>query len=393
MWHVAQYPMPLYSSVLLDSAWATATGINMKRKVIIVLVLVFLVLFIQIQNSVKTEETAALTVVVKDVYGSLIDDAVVSVTYVFPQDDDTDIPDSFTKKGVAVYLLEPDREYIVTITKAGFLPYTERIELEEDTKINITLEYAQKVPILHMKRFSVTPHQVAPGEQFQVYVVVENEGTGDALNVKVTFDPAQNFSPVQPSSSAYWERLDTQKITSVTQTFAVSGECLSGIYDLVLTITYQDSQGLSYTVQETVGVSILRKPLVKLLNVDYPREVTQGEAFIFSVEVANTGRFTVNGLYLEVKSDMDWEYYSYYVGSLEAGDYDSFESKIVSKGTGEHTFVIRIGFTDDFNQEHIEEQSFSLYVTERVEETPPPQENEGLWNQIVQFFKSLLGLD
>ncbi len=362
----------------------------MKKKLIIFLVIVF---SIQIQNSVQTEETAVLTVIVKDVYGSLIDDAVVSIDYVYQQDDDPDIPDQFTVRGVAVYYLEPEREYTVTVTKAGFLPYIERVELEEDTKINITLEYAQKVPILHMKRFSVTPQYVAPGEQFQLYIVVENEGTGDALNVKVTFDSAEDFSPVEPSSSTYWERLDTGKLASITQTFAVSGEALSGIYDLGLTITYQDSQGLTYTVKETVGVSLLRKLLVKLLNVNYSREVVQGEVFTFSVDVANTGRFTINGLYLEVDSDMDWEFYSYYIGSLEAGDFDSFESEVTPIDAGEHTFVIRVGFTDDFNQEHFEEQSFSVYVTENVEMTPPPQENEGLWNQIVQFFKSLLGLD
>ncbi len=361
----------------------------MKKELIVTLVLLCSIL---VQHTLHADETAALTVTVADVYGDLVDNARVSVTYVYPQDEDVDIPDQFTTHGVTTFHLEAEREYIVTVTKAGFLPSTETVELEENKKITVTLEYAQTAPVLLMKRFSVLPEQVGPGEHFQLYVVIENEGTEDALSVKVTFDPAQDFSPVQPSSSAYFERLDVGQITSVKQTFVVSGEALSGVYGLTLTILYQDAAGQSYTVQETVGISILRKPLVKLLNANYPEEAEQGELFAFSVEIANTGRFAVNGLYLEVESDMDWEYSSYYIGSLEAGDFDTFESDVVPEYPGEHTFVIRVGFIDDFNNGHYQEESFSVSVAENVQETPPPEE-KGLWQRLIDFLKSFLGLD
>lgn len=361
----------------------------MKEKLVI-----FLIVLVSIQvHSVETEETVRLTCVVTDIYGTPIDDAIVSCDYIYRQDEDLDIPYQFTKDGVATFSLEPDREYTLTVTKAGFIPHTEEVDLEEDTTITVILEYAQEVPVLHMKQFFVSPQEVGPGEQFEVCVVIENEGKGDALTVRVDFNPAQDFSPVQPRSSAYFERLDVGKSASVIQSFAVSGETISGIYDLVVTIQYQDSQALSYTVEETVGVSVLRKPLVKLLNVNYPQEVEQGETFTFSVDIANAGRFTVNGLYLEVVSDMDWKYYSYYVGSLEAGDFDTFESEVVSEDPGEHIFVIRIGFVDDFNRENHEDKSFSVFVTEKVKETPSPQEDQGLWARIVKFLKSFLGLD
>ena len=362
----------------------------MKKWPSIVLVVLFSVLT---HNSLQAEGYATLTITVVDVYGGSIDDARISVNYVYPQDDDTDIADQFTQRGTATFNLEAEREYRVTVSKAGFLPYTESIELEEDTTLSITLEYAQSAPVLHMKRYSVSPQEVGPGEQFQVYVVVENEGTGDALNVKVTFDAAQDFSPVQPSSSAYFSRLDTNGITSVAQSFVVSGEALSGVYDLTLIITYQDAAGSSYTVQETVGISILRKPLVKLLNVDYPAEAEQGEPFTISIEIANTGRFEVNGLYLEVESDLNWEYYSYYIGSLEAGDFDTFVSEIVSESPGEYTFTITVAFVDDFNREHTTQESFSVSVQEKVTETLPPQQEEGLWQRFIAFLKSLLGLE
>jgi len=360
------------------------------KKSILGLVLVLLLTTNVIHSE---EEYAVLIVKVKDIYGSLIDDATVSVDYVYPQDDDIDIPDQFTKNGVASFNLETDREYILMVQKAGFLPHTERVELEEDTTIDVTLEYMQKIPVLHVKRYTVTPQEVGPGEHFQLHLVLENEGTGDALNVKVNVAATQFFSPVQPSSSAYFERLDVGKVTSVKLTFAVSGEALSGVYDLALVITYQDAAGLPYTVQETVGIPLLRKPLIKLLNVEYPYEINQGEVFTFSVEIANTGRFAVNGVYLEVESDMDWEYYSYYVGSLEAGDFDTFVSEVVSERPGEHTFVVRVGFVDDFNREHSQKASFSVTVKEVVEETPPPEEEKGLWQRFIEFLKAFLGLE
>lgn len=360
----------------------------MKKGLIIILVL-----FCSVQIHFTQAESTFLTVQVADVYEHPIDGARISVDYRYPQDDDTDIPDQFTTNGVAVFSLEDGREYTVTVEKAGFLSGTETVELEGDTTITVTLEYAQKMPILHVKRYSVSPQETSPGEQFHLYVVIENEGTADALNVKVTFDPAEDFSPVQPSSSAHFDRLDLGQIISLYQTFAVSGETESGVYNLGLTVTYSDAADESYVVQESVGVSILRKLLIKLLNVEYPQEAEQGEPFTFSVEIANTGRYTVNGVYLEIESDMNWEYYSYYVGSLEAGDFDTFVSEVMSEDPGEHTFTVRVGFVDDFNREHHEEQSFSLFIKEKVEETPSPQQNEGLWSRIITFLKSLLGLD
>jgi hypothetical protein len=357
----------------------------MKR--IIVFLLLLLVLY-----PTQGDYYAVLTVTVKDVYETPIDDARVSVTYVYLRPEDEDIPDQFTVKGAASFDLEASREYILTVTKAGFLPYTEKIELEEDTTITVILEYARKAPILHMNRYTLTPEEVGPGENFELYVTVENEGTDDALNVKVTIAPNQFFSPVQPKTSAYFERLDVGKLISIRVLFAVSGEALSGVYNLAVTISYQDAAGLIYTAQETVGVPILRKILVKLLNVEYPEEVEQGEQFTFSVEVGNIGRFAVNGLYLEIESYMDWEYYSYYIGSLEAGDFDTFESEVVTDIPGEHIFTITVGFIDDFNRGHRQEESFSVLVKEKAEEPPPPQKEEGLWERIIEFIKAFLGL-
>ncbi len=343
-------------------------------------------------TTVQAQDYAVLTINVKDVYNTPIDDARVSVTYLYPRPEDTDISDQFTKKGVVTFTLEPQREYILTVTKAGFLPHTEIVELDGDTIINVVLEYTQEVPIIHMRRYTLTPDEVGPGEHFQVHLVIENEGTGDALNIKVNATPTQFFSPVQPSSSAYFERLDVGELTSVKLTFAVSGEALSGVYDLMFTITYQDAVGLPHTTQETVGVPILRKPLIKLLNVEYPEEVDRNEVFIFSVEIANIGRFIVNGLYLNVESDMDWEYNSYYIGSLEAGDFDTFTSEVVSDAFGVHTFVIMVGYVDDFNREHFYEESFSVVIQETPPETTPAPEEEGFWQRFIEWLKAFLGL-
>lgn len=341
----------------------------------------------------QTDDYAVLTIETVDVYGTPIDDARVSLTYVYPRPEDKDIPDQFTENGVAAFTLETQREYVATVTKAGFLPHTEMVDLEEDTTIPVVLEYAQSVPVLHMKRYTLSPSEVGPGERFQLNLVIENEGTGDALNVTVSVGSTQFFSPVQPSSSAYFERLDVGKLTSLNLTFAVSGEALSSVYDLMITISYEDAVGLPHTTTETVGIPILRKSLVKLLNVEYPEDAERGEVFTFSVEIANIGRFSINGLYLDVESDMDWEYYSYYVGSLESGDFDTFVSEVSSEDPGEHTFVIAVGYVDDFNREHYQEESFSITVKERAAETPPPEEEEGLWERFIKFLKAFLGLD
>lgn len=353
-------------------------------------VLVLFLLLCSLRAAIGTEDYVDLTITVEDVYGTPIDDARVSVDYLYPRTEDEPILDQFTRKGMVVFTLESEREYLVTITKAGFVPHTETVDLTEETEVNVILEYTQNMPVLQLKRYTVTPPEVGPGEHFELQLVIENRGTGDALSVKVSPVPAQVFSPVQPQSSAFLERLDKGKVTSVFLTFAVTGEAPSGVYDLAVTIVYQDALSVPHTATETVGIPILRKPLIKLLNVEYPPEVEKNTAFTFSVEVANTGRFSVNGLYVEVESDMDWEYFSYYIGSLEAGDFDTFTSQVTAASPGEHTFTIQVGYVDDFNREHTQEESFSVTVTERVQETPAPQE-KGLWERLVEFLKAFFG--
>lgn len=343
-------------------------------------------------NTETTEDYALLTITVEDIYRTLIDNARVTVTYLYPRADDVSIPDQFTTDGTAVFNLEVDREYVVTITKAGFISHTEEVDLEEDTTLTVTLEYLQNMPVLQVSRYTVSPQEVGPGEQFQLHLVVENRGTGDALTVKVFPGPTQVFSPVQPSSSAYLERLDKGKVTSVYLTFTVTGEALSGVYDLALTITYQDASGLLHTAQETAGIPIVRKPLIKLLNMNYPSEIEQGTSFTFSVEIANIGRFPVNGVYVEVESDMGWEYYSYYIGSLEAGDFDTFTSEVKPGAPGEHTVTLTVGFIDDFNREHSQTESFTVKVIEKTQQQPEPVQEEGLWARFIRFLKAFLGL-
>ncbi|MBU7022726.1 MAG: hypothetical protein HXS40_01050 [Theionarchaea archaeon] len=337
------------------------------------------------------EDYAVLTVDVHDIYGDSIDSARVSVSFLHPRPEDASIPDQFTVRGMTSFTLKAYREYAVTVTKAGFASHSEQVDLEEDTTLTVTMDFQPQLPELHVMSYMVQPEEVSPGELFELRLQIKNEGTGDALNVSVSFASSEYFSPAQPSSSAYFERLDIGRVRSVKQMFAVSGEAPSGVYDLELTISYQDPSITFHTTQAKVSISIKRKLLLKLLNVTYPQELDRGNTFTFSADVANIGRFAVNGVYLEVESDMDWEYTSYYIGSLEAGDFDTFEADVTPYETGEHHFTVRTGFVDDFNKEHYQEASFLITVREIVRETPPPEE-EGLWDRLIEFLKAFLGL-
>ncbi|MBU7015701.1 MAG: hypothetical protein HXS52_10555 [Theionarchaea archaeon] len=341
---------------------------------------------------VTSETYAVLTVAVHDVYGNPLDNVRVSVSYQYPRPEDASIPDQFTVQGTASFTLKAYRTYYVTVVKAGFSPHSELVELEEDTTFAVVMEYQQPLPELHVTRFTIQPDDVGPGEQFELLLVIENEGTGDALNVTIFFASTEFFSPIQPSSSAYFNRVDVGRAVSVNQRYAVSGEAPSGVYDLELTISYQDPSITSHTTQETVSISIRRKLLLKLLNISYPRELDQGQTFTFSVDVANGGRFAVNGIYLEVMSDMDWEYTSYYIGSLEAGDFDTFESDVTSSVPGEHYFTMKMGFVDDFNRQRYQETSFTITVLEVVKERLNLPEEKGLWDRFIEFLKAFLGL-
>ncbi|MFQ6089146.1 MAG: COG1361 S-layer family protein [Candidatus Methanofastidiosia archaeon] len=370
------------------------------------IIFIFLIIMSSKPFFAKAEETVILTISVRDEFDNPIENAKCSLDKKFPDEDEKEIKDQFTKDGVCEFVIERSHTYILFVKKAGFITHSEEIDVKRlDVDIEVILEYTSETPSVYIKGFRVDPEEIAPGDSFELSIILQNQGTGDALSLILEFSGIEGsqglgkFSPLYPSSVIFLERLDVRESLVQKAKFRIDGNADSGIYNLIVKLEYKDRNGVTYTNTSSVGITVLRVIHLKVINLNYKESVTPEEKFTFSADIVNTGRFNANGVTVELQAPLEFELEreSFYVGTLESDDFETFETEItVSKGatSTEHIAKLLITYVDDFNREHFIEKEVRITIEKKEETTGEGEKKEeSLWDKIIKFIKALLGLD
>lgn len=268
---------------------------------------------------------------------------------------------------------------------------------EQRVGVVVSRKEPQKNLSLSISSFSVSPYEVSPGENIKVNVVVSNLSDETAYNVTLKIDRVEGsnnlfpFSPMNSSNINTYIKLLPRNAISSTYSFSVSPDADSGAYNLLLTMGYEDKEGNRYDNTASIGVTILRKPLISIFNLVYPDEVFENESFVISCDIGNTGNFSVRGIVvflngLPVKGG------DYYIGTLDTGNFDTyeFEGKIKEKGIYHGEIVVQ--YVDDSNNIHKEKKDIEIKVVEKQNEKEEKVEKLNFWQKLWRFILSLFGL-
>ena len=323
-------------------------------------------------------------------------------------------PFSPTQKGSTIYFdtIGPKKEVTKGITfsvsndaKDGVYNFLTRITYEnttvykEEQRVGVVVsrKEPQKNLTLSISSFSVVPYEVTPGGNIKVSVSVLNFSQETAYNITLRIDKVEGsnnlfpFSPLNSSNINTYLKLPPGSGINSLYSFSVSPDADSGAYNLILTINYEDKDGNRYENRASIGVTILRNPLISIFNLVYPDEIEEGENFVISCDIGNTGNFPVKGIVVFLKG-LPVKGGDYYIGTLDVGNFDTYEFEGNIKEVGTYHGEIVVQYVDDSNEVHKEKKTVEIKVLKKQTEEEAKEEKLTFWQKLIRFILSLFGL-
>ncbi len=256
-------------------------------------------------------------------------------------------------------------------------------------------------PRLQVASYTVVPKIASAGKPFELTITIENVGDRDAHDIDVTLanvegqPTLQFFSPLDRGSYFFIDKLVEGKSKDETIRMTTNDKIESGSYNLVLNFAYESSGGTAYQNTEIIGVTVLREPIIKIEGLKYPTRIeppkTDAEADQPKVagNIVNASDFVVNAVSVSLAGDLKVKESNYYIGNLEGGGFDTYETEIEDLKPGTYKEKLTVTYRNDFGEEKKVAREFTVKIKgEAVEQAKP----EGFWATIVNFFKALFGL-
>jgi hypothetical protein len=310
--------------------------------------------------------------------------------------------DSFTLGDLAAGGITARDLSLVLSTNAEFGPQSQSITisyLQGDERVTVdssltvlVARSAQLAPLMLLTEYDAGKDILRPGEIFTLTMTLQNEGNAAANNLRVTYGsvastddgtgsgsdsttPSTIFAPLGTGGTTFVGTIepDGGNIT-LSQDFIVSGTVASGIYNLPITLRYENADG--DVVQDNLSASIVvvTPPLLQIsLPSPLPETVNAGEPLFLSVSITNMGTKTVNFTVANVAADnadvADGAEIT--VGALPKEEDTSVDAMIVPLEEGPVTITLSLHYLDDLGYQQTIEQ---IYQTEAVAPPPPPED-------------------
>jgi len=252
------------------------------------------------------------------------------------------------------------------------------------------------------------PADISPGDEFTLKLKVKNSGSSKASSTVLTLDvnsisateaptsaqqksasPTAPISVIGDSNVRYLGSIskDGEKETSFRM--IADGSAQSGTYNLSIKLNY-DGSGAQ---DQVIGLVLIRKPDLRITKSAIPSKAETGKKFKFAADIINAGNYAANGVSVELVSDgADIESPSYFIGTLESSDIDTFETQVKLERPGDRNLKLKVNYVDDFNRTHTITKDFKVKVEGNAEGAESSKESGGFLAKIARFFKALFGL-
>ncbi|MGC9090068.1 MAG: COG1361 S-layer family protein, partial [Caldisericia bacterium] len=281
------------------------------------------------------------------------------------------------------------------------LTYENSEKYSETQKIGVVIQKSepQRNVNVVLSSYLVTPEISSPGGTVEIDYVISNISKESAYNVTHKIEKVENSNSLYPFSPISTSNINTTRLiqgySSVSSKFKfiISGETESGNYNLVFTITYEDSSGNTYSNTSTIGVVVLRKPIISIFNLIYPDKVKTNEKFTLSCEIANLGKFSINGVLITLEGS-PIKGVDKFIGMLDPGISDTYEAELSFDKVNVYNMTLKVQYVDDSNSLHYEKRDIKIEVIEESKEPTNTTNTQKLsfWQRLWRFILSLFGL-
>jgi len=279
-----------------------------------------------------------------------------------------------------------------------FKIYYENDKTFTDTqKIGVVIQKSEPSKNLNiiLSSYIITPNSLKPGDNFEINYTLTNISKESGYNIVHKIERVENSNSLFPFSPVSMSNINSSRViqsfSSINSKFKfiISPDAESGNYNLLFTLSYEDSSGNSYSQTSTIGVMVLREPIISIFNLVYPDLVNKGEKFNISCEIANLGKFPINGV-LVLLEGTSIRGVDRFIGTIDPGISEVYEAEISFDNIEDYNLTLKVQYVDDSNNLIVEKKDFKIKVAEVSEKEEG--EKLGFWQRIWRFILSIFGL-
>lgn len=258
-------------------------------------------------------------------------------------------------------------------------------------------------PRVLLSAYRTEPDALSPGDSFLLSLELTNVGKSATEQVLVTLGGEEGtgikpFAILGASNVKFFPRLAGGETQRVEHRLILDGAAESGVYNLPVSLSYDDLNGERRTENLVINLLVNRLPK---LEVDFYRPVDPGlvgAPLALPIELVNIGRNMVNISTVEISGEaLEITTGSAYIGALDGGTAGTLDAEVIPQHGGSLPVLVSIHYLDDFNQPQV----FTHTLTVQVNEPEAPEgegaqasqtEEQSLGDRILRFLRGLFGL-
>ncbi len=260
-------------------------------------------------------------------------------------------------------------------------------------------------PKIIVSNYVCDPLIVMAGEEFDLKLTLMNTHKEKAVkNIKMFLTLAEEtsseteksgniFTPVNSSNTFYFDSINPKRTVDKSLRLYVVPDAQPKTYTLTVNFEYEDSKGTEYTATELLGINVKQTTELQIDEFSVPEMVEQFQPVTVAFSYYNTGKVTLNNVMIKVEGDVDCPNKNTYIGNMESGYSDYFETTFTPNTVGEVPVAIVISYEDPSGETVEERREMILNVTEPapMEDPEAMQEEPALgWKQILTGGVALL---
>ncbi len=247
-------------------------------------------------------------------------------------------------------------------------------------------------PKIIISKYVCDPLIVMAGEEFDLNLTLLNtHKVKNVQNIKMFLTLAEEtsseteksgniFTPVNSSNTYYFDSIAPKHTVDKKLRLYVVPEAQPKTYTLTVNFEYEDAKGNEYTATELLGINVKQVSELSVEQVTLPDTIEQYMPMVVTLNYYNTGKVALNNVMFRVEGNIDCEQKTTYVGNMEPGASDVYETTLIPNELGEIPVTIIASYEDASGELVEEKREFVLNVTEPVmdesdmpmDETPAP---------------------
>ncbi len=257
-------------------------------------------------------------------------------------------------------------------------------------------------PKLIISNYECDPLIVMAGQEFDLNMdILNTHATKGAKNIKMYLTLAEEtsseseksgniFTPVNSSNTFYFDAIGPKATAQKQLRLYVVPGAQPKTYTLTVNFEYEDSAGKEYTATELLGINVKQVTEMQIDDFAMPDSVEMYSPVTVSFGYYNTGKVTLNNVMIKVEGDVECQNKNTYIGNMDSGAGDYFESTFTPNTSGEVPVSIIISYEDATGEVKEERRDFILNVTEPM--MPEDMENMDDGNAPMDMKKVMISI-